>query len=498
MSDPRATSATSANSAAEGPVTAAQVATRAARGATAVLGRQGAVILANGIGLVWLARLLSPSQFALYAIASLATSVFAVIGDGGIGASLVQQSDPPTERQYGMVHTAQWGTGLTLGAVFFIGAGALSRLWGGPTGAVFVLRMAVVSVLIAAVQVVPTVRLERALRFPALGLVAALQAVVFNAVAVGLAAGGEQGRSLGYALVAEAVVGSIALFLTSPWRPGFTFPTRAELRPVVGFALPYQGLNLVSLAKDSVNPLFVGAVAGAAAVGRVSWAVQAAALPSIALMALGRLYLPVYSRLVGQPERLASAVEASVRACNALAVPFSVLLLILAGPTAHLIYGPKWDAAMPVFYLLWLANLIVPTTTPLFGLLSAVGRVQFAFVIAVVWMILTWSITGLLVPFIGIIGFGIANVVVQLTNAIVIISVKRFMDLRLLGSLWRSWSAGLVQALVVELVLHSVSVPGGAAVAASASAGLVVYALVVAGLERSQIQRFRLHLKGLG
>ncbi len=70
------------------------------------------------------------------------------------------------------------------------------------------------------------------------------------------------------AAITRAFLGAVIIYAFSSWRPSFHYRFES-VKGLVRFGLPYQGNQILNFMKDAVTPLFVGAYAGAAAVGYV-------------------------------------------------------------------------------------------------------------------------------------------------------------------------------------------------------------------------------------
>jgi O-antigen/teichoic acid export membrane protein len=131
---------------------------------------------------------------------------------------------------------------------------------------------------------------------------------------------------------------------------------------------------------------------------------------------LSRVYLPTFARVQRHPETLARFVEGAVRATHALVAPCAVLILTLIEPITVLVFGAKWLGALPIFRILWLGNLIVPTTTAVLAFLSALGDTRTSLRFAVIWLVTTWLFGVPLVLAFGGVGYALANAGVLATN----------------------------------------------------------------------------------
>lgn len=469
------------------PESPAVVARLAIRGAAALGMRQAVLLLASLLGGVALARVLSPADFGVYAVASFLLSFLLVFGDAGLGVALVRHPVSPTALQLRQAFSVQQLIIAVLAGGGFFAAGQVAQWYELGPKAVLVFRLACVAVAIQSFQTIPMLMLERRLAFSRMGLVSVLEVLGFNATAVSLAYGGFGATSIGVALVVQACIGVAVAQVLAPWRPRWT-ADRAGLRTMLSFSLPYQAIGLVSLIKDSVAPLLIGLTIGAASVGYVTWAQSFAAFAVLGLMSLTRLYLPVYARLQDDRIRLGRAVELTMRATTAVTAPLAVLSLVLADPVTRIVYGDKWRPGLPVFYLLWTANLWVPAATPLLGLLNAVGRSRAALAMTLTWMLTTWVLTPPLVAAMGLKGYGLANALVQLTNLALFRLARTEASFAVVRVCMPAWAAATLAGLVVLVLRLMKPVDGAGLLFVYAAFGLAVYSGLLMLVEREHLR----------
>jgi PST family polysaccharide transporter len=202
--------------------------------------------------------------------------------------------------------------------------------------------------------------------------------------------------------------------------------------------------------KDSITPIFIGLAAGAAAVGYVQWAQTLALGPLWASMVLSRVYLPTFARVQRDPATLARFVEGAVRATHALVAPCAVLVLALIEPITTLVFGAQWLPAVPIFRVLWLANLVVPTSTAVLAFLAALGDTRTSLRFALVWLVTTWVLGVPLVWWAGAMGYALANVGVLLTNLALFRVARTRLDFRLVPATVPVW----LWAATVGIAIH--------------------------------------------
>lgn len=430
------------------PSDSKQVAQKAIRGAVALGMRQVLVQGLNVLGGILLARMLSPAEFGLYAITIFFIAFLGAFGGTGLAAGLIRQQHQPDELDYKSVFTAQQVLVAFLVLILWLAAPTVAVAYRLPPDHAWLFRLVALSLLVTSFMVIPQVRLERRLAFDRLAFVEIMQAFTFNTVAVFLVWRGLGPLSFSIALLLRALVGAIMMNWLSPWNFGWRWDWQ-RIRTHLGFGIFLQGGQVVSLLKDSITPIFVGLYLGTGSVGHINWAQMVANYTVLALMVFQRLYMPVFARLQHDRVALIRFVERVLFATNTLVAPISVLTVVLIDPITRLVFGEKWLVALPIFYLLVLANLVVATSTPLQGLLNALGQSRTTFAFTLLWAAVTWIMGLPLIYWFGALGFALANVGVQITNFWLFAIVRKQLPIQIWKAALPSWiTAFLVGAII--------------------------------------------------
>jgi len=461
---------------------------KAVHGVLALGLRQVLTVGMSGLGGILLARLLSPSEFGLYAIVTFVLSFLVTFGDAGLAASLVRQAHEPFEEDYQAVFTAQQVLVVSVVILFWLASPWVASAYHLPRHDSWVFRLVALSLLCTSFQVIPSARLERHLSFEKLAMVEVAMSFVFYGTAVALAWKGVGTLSFAIAMFARSLTGAILVNRASPWRIRWRWEWE-RARVHLKFGVPYQGIGLISLLTASFNPFFIGLLLGAASVGYINWAQMVAAYPVVALMVMQRVYLPAFARLQLHREPLTQFVEQVLRATNGLVAPVAVLTLVSIEPLTKYVFGQKWLPALPIFYLLWVANLFVPTATPLFALLNALGHSRTAFKFALGWMLVTWVLGAPLILAFGTIGFAIACVFVNLTNLMLYRVVQARLSFRILPMIVPVWCVATAIGLATYFAMHFTPPTGLVGLGIYFALGLSAYTLCMLRLYRSEARR---------
>jgi O-antigen/teichoic acid export membrane protein len=84
-----------------------EVKEKAIKGGGTLLLRQLGVHLINIVGNIVLARILIPEDFGIYAIVTFLINFLVLFGDVGLGASLIQRTQEPTNKEFRSIFTFQ-------------------------------------------------------------------------------------------------------------------------------------------------------------------------------------------------------------------------------------------------------------------------------------------------------------------------------------------------------------------------------------------------------
>ncbi|HZF25307.1 MAG TPA: oligosaccharide flippase family protein, partial [Steroidobacteraceae bacterium] len=231
-----------------------EVRARAVKGIASLLTRQFLVRVTGFVGMLVLARILTPQIFGVFAICQFIVLFFEQISSLGLSAALIRKKDAVTERELRTVFTVQQ-IGVALSIVLILGAAPfIARHYQLPTEDVALIRVMALALLLASLKTIPTVLLERRLRHNLIAASEITEYLTYQVVAILLAYLGLGVWALIAALIARGLIGVAILSRLSWWRPAFGIDRRA-LGEVVRFGIPIQAANLLSLANNAVVPV---------------------------------------------------------------------------------------------------------------------------------------------------------------------------------------------------------------------------------------------------
>ncbi len=356
-----------------------------------------------GTGML-LARLLTPTDFGVYAmVATLTALVESVAGFGfGLGPALVRARDWPADRERRVTRVLVIASGGL--AVFVMAAAApLSWFYGEPRVIPVTLAVAL-GVFCIGLPGVWQARLVRHLRFGPIAFAETAALVLSVAVALGLAA-----RGAGYwALVWQYVTFSAtrALLLAIGDRAerrrearhaAATSPARdpaeqTTLRSLIAFGWHVTLAQVVTFAGRVADRAVVGYFGGAAILGLYESAHRWSLVPFTQIMGpLHTVMLATLNRTRRRGAELGAAVSRIMLPPMSAVMPLLCFLALEARAVVRVLLGDQWDGAVPFFQVLCgaaVANSLLKLTRVVYLVTGATRRqLMFAVVHAVALVI---------------------------------------------------------------------------------------------------------------
>jgi O-antigen/teichoic acid export membrane protein len=416
------------------------VAARSAKGSALLLTRQVLCQGMNFCGLVFLGRYLSIEDYGFYGILFFLSAFISNFGDIGLSASLLRQKEEPTRDDYASVFSAQLTLSAAAAVVFAAVSPLLCRAYSLPFSYSQYFILMAASLFVTAFRTVPTTKLERHLDFKWLAVIEIIHTAVYNAMASAMAYRGYGPLSFTLSMLCRVLLGGILVNIAgkAPLRLNFNL---ALIKKHLVFGLPYQAGSFVNVFKDAIGAIVIGLVVSTASVGMISMASTIATFPVMLTGILGRLFFPAFARGVNDKPTLEKLFALSMRVNNALVAPLALFILFMAKPFTLHIFGEKWTASdtMELSFLLWPANLFLPTLTVCACLLNAFGLSKTVLKYNILWMLINLGLGTPLVFMFGTKGAGYANIVLNVATVIVAFETRKYVNCNILKETLIGW-----------------------------------------------------------
>ncbi len=475
---------------------------RGRRGEILLLVRTVIVQLTVLGGTVFLARLLEPTNFGVYAFVLLVLSLFSMIGDAGLGAALIQREDATEGRVLSSIFWLQLALVLVVAIFMNLVADLIQPIWEQmrswwavghqvqelPDDTDWLLRALSGALILSTIRSVPSILMERELEFGRLAILDIVGTVSFYAIAVGFAAAGYGVWALVLGVSLRAAIVAVLTFLFRPFKPEFIFDWE-RVKPILRFGITFQAKNLVGFMNGAVVPLYGGAALGTRDLGFINWAQATGYFPLRLVEVMQRVTFPLLSRFQGDRQRFGSALERAVRISGLGTLFFVGLVLGIGTPLVTIIYTDKWLPAMPLLYV-YASVLSLGFITPLVAsALDAMGRPSVILKLSLGWVTLAWIGVLYATPRWGILGFALGYSVHVIVGNLIVLYVAKLLvpEAKLISRLWAPAIGAAVTALLGRHFMadHITNIGG---VILGALACLLVYSATVIALDRTMLK----------
>lgn len=352
------------------------------------------------IGVV-LARLLTPHDYGLAAMALVFSSLVLVFSDLALGAALVQRRTL-SERDRSTVFWTGLGAGLTFTLLGIGLSWPLALAFGEPDVQPLFAALSL-SFLVNSLGTTQKALLTRELNFRSVELRLIGASLGGGLVGILLATEGYGAWAIIGQQLALAGISTVLLWLVSPWRPRLRF-SGASLRELGGFSGNVLGTRLFYYLHENAASLLIGRFLGAGAFGLFSVAYTIVLVPfSRIAIPIGEVLFPAFSRIQDEPERVAAIWVRGTRILAALCMPASLGVIVVAPEFVHVLLGDRWEDAVPVIQILAWVGLLQALQSWNGGVLMALDRSRTLFRYTVVFFVvhviafvigLQWGIVG--------------------------------------------------------------------------------------------------------
>jgi O-antigen/teichoic acid export membrane protein len=304
---------------------------------------------------VILARMLTPSEYGLAGMAFVFTGIALIFTDRSLGSALVQRV-AITERDRSTVFWTTTAGGIAIAVASYAVAPAIGNFFSEPE-VTSLFRVVAFTFVLTALSATQVALLTRDLSFRALELREMAGGLARIATAITMAVMGFGAWSIVGGSVAAAAVSLVMLWTASSWRPSFIFSI-ASLCDLGSYGIKALGSRLFIYVTENADNLLVGKYLGSAALGIYSLAYNAMLSPLARIVGpVAQVLFPALSRIQTDTDRVVSTWLRTTAATAAIMFPAFTGIAIVAPDLVSVVFGDKWNAAVPVLQLLCIGGL---------------------------------------------------------------------------------------------------------------------------------------------
>jgi len=319
-----------------------------------------------------LARILAPEDFGLIGFALLMISFIDAAHSFGINDALIYNS----ERVEDTADTAfliNLAIGISETVIIFLVAPLAVHFIDDPR-VVDVMRIMGLSPLLNEIGNTHGAMLQKGLRFRQRFIPDLLSSLFKGATSIVLALFGFGVWSLVLGYVVGSGIQSAINWWLMPWRPRFRF-YMDRARSLGGYGIHLLILNAFGIILDQADQLVIGTLLGAVQLGYYTIASK---IPEMIIanfsLVLTKVLFPTYAKIKDDPPMLSKSFLTTTKFTAYITVPAGVGMAAVAPELVRVVFGYKWEPAIPLLQVLALLGTAFTLPWAAGDVYKAIGR----------------------------------------------------------------------------------------------------------------------------
>lgn len=322
-----------------------------------------------------LARILSPKEFGLVALATVFVAFLSLFTGAAITAALVQKVKIEADHLDAMFWTLI-GMSLCLGTGAYFAVDIVAGIFEEPE-LPEVFRWLLLCLVFNAAQQVHLSLLRRDLQFRSLALRSLISEPIAGTLGIAMALMGFGVWSLVARTIASAVIQAAVLWWKSGWRPRFRYSV-PHMKELIAFGASVFGSNLLDFAGRRLDVFLIGYVLGTERLGVYTVAKR---LITIMVELIGgtvdNVFWPIFSRIQENVAQVVDTFYEATRYIALAALPVFVGLSALSDELIPVLFGAQWADTAKLMQVLAIVGLIQSIVRFHEALLVGLGRPFF-------------------------------------------------------------------------------------------------------------------------
>jgi len=321
-----------------------------------------------------LARLLSPQDYGVMALAMIVISFVGFFNEVGIGAAIVQKTDLTTTEVNGCFAIAVLCS-LVLSGLTILGSGLAADFFHTPILRAMISILATAFIL-GSFNTVPMAFLRKELKFKIIAIINFLGVLVQSLTSIILAANDYGAWSLVWGFVASSAVQTLCAFWFSSWRPSGGYDLR-EAADLVFYGLHVTTSRIFWYLYSNADKVIISKLLGNRELGIYDMSFGLASLPSEQISTLvTNVASPLFSKLQHNLQDINHIILKFSRGIAYITYPVLIGMLACSHELIVVLLGEKWLEIQIPFGALCLRGLLKSIDPLLSQVLISTGHAK--------------------------------------------------------------------------------------------------------------------------
>lgn len=294
-----------------------------------------------------LARILSPEQFGVVAISTVAINFLTIFSTMGIAPAIIQRKDLNSE-DYNNIYTFSLVIGLLLSIIFFFLSKVIADFYE-DNDLLAICRILTVSLFFASANMVPNALMSKDKRFKELAIRTLVLSIVSGVVSIVAAL---LGFGI-YSLLITPIFNSIGIFLYNKRFYPLKISRRFSIRPIkkiFTYSIYQFSFEISIFLANNLDKLLIGKLISSSELGFYDKAHNLMKTPtSLLTSVVSPVIQPFMSRYQDDMKKMVYSHNKIVKILSTLSFPISVILYFSGSEIIKVFFGMGWERAVPCF-----------------------------------------------------------------------------------------------------------------------------------------------------
>ncbi|MDZ4228236.1 MAG: oligosaccharide flippase family protein [Candidatus Levybacteria bacterium] len=426
---------------------------RSIRGIFTLISRTFILNIISFVSFMVITSALAASEIGIYVAVIAIQRVISFFTDFGLGAALVQKKEELKQEDITTTFTVQALITFLIFIIVFVFLGKFAILFRLNAEAQRLLLVLVFTIFLSSFKTIPSILLERSLKFGKLVLPQIAESLVFNGIVVILVLKSYGIASFSWAFLISSLIGIPFYYLVSPWkiRIGINRKSLNHLK----YGMQFQAKNILGTIKDDLLTVILIRFLSFTQIGYIGFAQRLAFYAyRFVVDSVTKVTFSAYSRAQHDLAFLKQAIEKSLFFVSASMFPI-LFGLIVVSPYLIKFYPNwhnKWEPAAFSIVFFCLNAAVSSLSGILVNVLDATGRVKVTLRLMVMWTVLIWILTPLLIYLYGYNGVSVASFLVTTTIFYTVFLVKKIVEFKFISSIAKPLISTLLMTIVVYIL----------------------------------------------
>jgi len=323
------------------------------------------------VGMV-LARLLTPDDYGTVALLSIFFAIAGSLASCGFGNALVQKKEAG-DIEFNSVFYTSVAMSLVVYAILFFAAPYIADFYHTPV-LCSVTRVSAIQLVLSAINSIQGAELARKMLFDKQFKISMITCIVSAVFGIVFALMGWGVWALVWASLLTSISGIMASWTIVAWRPKFMYSFSA-VKGLFSYGWKLSLSGMIHTTYANLYGFLVGRVYTPADLAFVN---KGRAMPNLLMSTIDGTILgvsfPALAKMQDDKVRLREAMRRMIKCSTFLVFPLLTGLCLCARPLIVLLYGQKWEPAIPYVMVACFSFALVPFNSINTSAISAIGR----------------------------------------------------------------------------------------------------------------------------